>query len=119
MSRASAERLADILAAIAAVERAEALLLATEQTGDRSLSTVAFHAILYNLIVIGEATKGLDAEVRLRHPAVPWREVARMRDLLAHHYFRVRSDVVRATIDAPLTVLRRACETERARLGER
>ena len=46
------------------------------------------------LEIIGEAVKGLSSELRARHPAVPWREIARMRDLLIHHYRRVEWDLV-------------------------
>ena len=34
-----------------------------------------------------EAMKGIPEEVRTRHSAVPWREVAGARDILIHEYF--------------------------------
>lgn len=118
MSRAIAQRLADILGAIAAVNQAERLLLAAEERGDDLLMGVAFDAIRYNLVVVGEATKALDPEILSRHPEIPWSSTARMRDVLTHQYFRVRPDVVRATIDEPLRELRRVCEEERLTVGE-
>ena len=45
-------------------------------------------AILYQVIIIGEATKRLSA-FRFQHPAVPWKDIAGMRDVLAHQYDRV------------------------------
>jgi hypothetical protein len=39
--------------------------------------------------VIGEAVKALPADLLDQHPQIPWREIARLRDLLAHHYYRV------------------------------
>jgi uncharacterized protein with HEPN domain len=41
-------------------------------------------AILYQIAVIGEATKRLSQEFRLQHPEIPWREIAGMRDVLIH-----------------------------------
>ena len=46
-------------------------------------------AILYQVIIIGEATKRLSAEFRSQHPDVPWKDIAGMRDILAHQYDRV------------------------------
>lgn len=37
--------------------------------------------------IIGEATKNLPAEWREAYPEIPWRNIARMRDKLTHHYF--------------------------------
>lgn len=46
-------------------------------------------AVLRRLEIIGEAVKGLSAELRERHPDVPWKEIAGARDVLVHEYFRV------------------------------
>ena len=39
--------------------------------------------------VIGEGVKSLDEDFRVKHPDIPWREMARMRDKIAHEYFGV------------------------------
>jgi len=44
-------------------------------------------AILYQ--VIGEATKRLSKEFRNSHSHIPWKDMAGMRDILAHQYDRV------------------------------
>ncbi|NEQ97431.1 MAG: DUF86 domain-containing protein [Cyanothece sp. SIO2G6] len=46
-------------------------------------------AILYQVIVVGEATKRLSINFRNTHPDIPWKEIAGMRDILAHQYDRV------------------------------
>ncbi len=43
-------------------------------------------AILMELIVIGEAVKGLSEEFRATLPNIPWKKVAGMRDRLIHDY---------------------------------
>ena len=51
-------------------------------------------AILYFCIIIGEATKRISAELKLQYPDVPWREMAGLRDILAHQYDRVDLETV-------------------------
>ncbi|MEI7619373.1 MAG: HepT-like ribonuclease domain-containing protein [Actinomycetota bacterium] len=110
MTRSAADRLQDIIARIAAIDIAEGLLHSTVE----GVAQTAFDAILYDLMVIGEAVKNLPDEMRVRHSDIPWTDIARMRDLLAHVYFRVREATVRSTIDAPLADLRAVCADELA-----
>lgn len=51
-------------------------------------------AVIRNLEIIGEATKNLSQELRERHPYVPWKGMAGVRDRLIHHYFGVNLDIV-------------------------
>lgn len=44
-------------------------------------------AVAYSIEIIGEATKNLPLAWREAYPQVPWRNIARMRDKLTHHYF--------------------------------
>lgn len=46
-------------------------------------------AILYQIIVVGEATKRLSTEFRTVNSHIPWKAIAGMRDILAHQYDRV------------------------------
>jgi len=39
--------------------------------------------------VIGEAVKHLSTETRESAPEIPWTDIAGLRDLIAHEYFRV------------------------------
>ena len=60
-------------------------------------------AVLYQLIVIGEAVKRLSFELRQQHPEIPWTLMAGMRDHLIHGYDVVDWDEVwrTATRDVP------------------
>ena len=46
-------------------------------------------AVMHQLLIIGEAVKRLSAEFRDTHPAIPWSQIAGLRDILIHHYDRV------------------------------
>ena len=43
-------------------------------------------AILWNLVVLGEATKRLSPALRMRFADVPWTQMAQTRDVVAHRY---------------------------------
>jgi|SRR6478672_442857 len=51
-------------------------------------------AILYQVAIMGEATKRLSREFREQHPEVPWDDIAGMRDVVAHQYDRIDLDIV-------------------------
>lgn len=51
-------------------------------------------AIVWKIQVIGEATKNVPRTIRQRYPAVPWKEMAGMRDRIAHSYFGIDYEIV-------------------------
>jgi len=55
---------------------------------------VLLDAVLFNLSVIGEAAKNLPDEARAAAPQADWTGPARMRDLIAHHYFAVDARII-------------------------
>ncbi|GAC1335537.1 MAG: hypothetical protein NVSMB17_18560 [Candidatus Dormibacteria bacterium] len=67
-----------------------------------------FDAVRVRLIEIGEAVKSLPSDLLADEPAIPWREVAQMRDHLAHRYFDTSHAIVIATIDHDLPELESA-----------
>ena len=44
--------------------------------------------------IVGEGVKRLPMELRLRHPSVPWKEIAGTRDHLSHGYDDVDDQVL-------------------------
>ena len=62
--------------------------------------------VVRNLGVIGEATKNLSIELREANPAIPWRQIAGMRDVLIHDYLKVNLSRVWLTVSTDLPELR-------------
>ena len=98
MSRNSTDRLLDIAAAC---ERIAEYM--TQASDGAVTDDIVFDAIRMRLVEIGEAVKELDDETRRLEPELPWAEIARMCDMLAHRYFDTTHAIVMATArdDAP------------------
>ena len=69
-------------------------------------------AVVRNIEVIGEAVKRLSPEFKRRHPDVPWKQMAGMRDVVIHRYFGVALDIVWKVIgeDLPKVISRLKAE---------
>ena len=94
MSRRDDERLADVIASAEAIG---------SHLGRGGLDDgLVFDAVRVRLIEIGEAVKDIDPDVLADEPEIPWRDVAGMRDHLAHRYFDTAHSVVAATVDQDL-----------------
>ena len=100
MSYRDRQRLADIQAAIDAIR-------SHLQRGTLSDGLV-FDAVRIRLLEIGEAVKALPADLLSTQPAIPWSQIARMRDHLAHRYFDTAHAILQATVDDDLPELERA-----------
>jgi uncharacterized protein with HEPN domain len=72
--------------------------------GDRAVHD----AVLYHLLVIGEAVKHLPPALTDAWPEVSWQASVRMRDRLVHGYFHVSTAIVWETIETDLPGLRDA-----------
>jgi uncharacterized protein with HEPN domain len=94
------QRLADIQAAIDAIR-------SHLRRGDLSDGLVS-DAVRIRLLEIGEAVKALPTDLLSSQPAIPWSQIARMRDHLAHRYFDTDHAVLQATVDNDLPELENA-----------
>jgi uncharacterized protein with HEPN domain len=75
-------------------------------------------AVLYELTVLGEAVKRLSLEFRDRHPEIPWRNMAGMRDKLIHDYDGVDAKRVWEVVTTSLPGLLSQIEPLLSREGE-
>lgn len=108
MTRTESERIQDILLAISAIERAHSLLATEEDRPDTE--AVVLDAITFQLLIIGEAVKTLGADFTSEHPDIPWRQIARLRDRIGHHYFGLNPAELWSIVDKHLVALRTALE---------
>ena len=67
-------------------------------------------AVLYNLVVIGEAAAHLGDDTRAGAPQIPWPKIVGLRNLLAHKYFRIDTDIVSEIVRTQLAALEEAAE---------
>lgn len=51
-------------------------------------------AVLYEILIIGEAANRLSPEFRSQHSSIPWKDIIGMRNILAHQYDKVDTEVV-------------------------
>jgi uncharacterized protein with HEPN domain len=91
------QRLDDITSAVAAIR-------SHPERGDLSDGHV-FDAVRLRLLEIGEAVKALPTELLASDPAIPGRQIAAMRDHLAHRYFDTNHAIMQATVDHDLPEL--------------
>jgi uncharacterized protein with HEPN domain len=98
MSRREVLRLRDIREAITTIRGHIAAGSFDRKTSD---------AVLYNLVVVGEAAAQISDETRARAPEIPWPKIVGLRNLIAHEYFRIDLDVIQAIIEEQLEQLDR------------
>jgi uncharacterized protein with HEPN domain len=75
-------------------------------------------AVIRNIEIIGQAVKGISEDTRALEPAVPWRQIAGMRDKLIHEYFGVDLALVWDVVERELPVLRPRLEKLSERLAD-
>lgn len=109
MSRHDETRLQDILEAVDAIRN-------HLSRGDLHDGLV-YDAVRVRLIEIGEAVKAIDSALLDSAPGVPWKEIARMRDHLAHRYFDIDHAIVQDVVDNDLGPLLDAVQSLVARAG--
>ena len=95
--RDDGQRLADVLAA------AEAITAHLQRGG--LTDGLVFDAVRVRLMEVGEAVKAITPALLAAEPAVPWQDIAGMRDHLAHRYFDTDHAIVAATVERDLPPL--------------
>jgi uncharacterized protein with HEPN domain len=73
-----------------------------EFAGDKK----TINAVLRSIEVMGEASRKIPEEIRLRYPQVPWRKMTGMRDKLIHEYHGVDIETVWQTLGEDIPPLK-------------
>ncbi len=88
------QRLLDILEAIDTIR--------SHLTRGTLDDVLVFDAVRIRLLEVGEAVKALPEDLVRSEPSISWRQIARMRDHLAHRYFDTSHAIVAATVEHDL-----------------
>jgi len=64
-------------------------------------------ATVRNIEIIGEAVKNLPDDFKKKHKEIPWKDIAGMRDRIAHFYFGIDYGLVWDTIEKDIPELKK------------
>ena len=83
---------------------AQKILRYAEGTTRETLPAIPMRldAVLYEIVVLGEAARRLSEEIRAAHPEVPCREIIGMRSIITHGYDQVDDDELWQVIERDL-----------------
>ena len=94
-------RVQDILSSIAAIQRRTAGMSFDQFQANEAIAK----SVLYDFIIIGEASANVPVEVQSRYSQIPWRLMSDMRNVVAHEYFQVNVERVWRTVQEDLPSL--------------
>ncbi len=98
--------LQDILEAMLALEMfVEGMSFEEFKEDDKTTS-----AVIRKFEIIGEASKQIPDEFRVKYPQIPWKEMSGMRDRLIHFYFGIKYELVWHTIKDVIPVVKPAVQ---------
>ncbi len=103
MTEREQDALNDILDAIAMIE-------GWAQAGREAFNQSAMmqSAVIYRLLVIGEAVGRLSNELTAREPQIEWRRIRRFRNIATHDYANVDLNIVWQIVEHDLAPLKQA-----------
>jgi uncharacterized protein with HEPN domain len=102
MSKDSKILIAHILESIALIEKYSA-----DKSFDDFINSQQLQdSIAHRLQIIGEAIKNIDDDLKTRHPEIPWRQIAGMRDIIVHEYFGIDNELTWSVITNDLPTLK-------------
>jgi uncharacterized protein with HEPN domain len=110
VTRAEHDRLRDIKEATAAIrDHLERAGIDADQNAD-SEDALLHDALLYQFVIIGEAVKHLAPETRDSTSEIPWTQIAGLRDVITHAYFRIDIGRVLEIVEHDLPPLEEAID---------
>ncbi len=106
MSRSLNLYLNDILNSISKIQKYTAQTTQADLVQDER----TFDAVVYNLQIIGEATRHIPEEIRNQQPQIEWKNIIGIRNIITHTYFCVDDEIVWNIIQTKLDPLKTAIE---------
>lgn len=64
------------------------------------------YAVVYNILAIGEAAYHLTKSFRVEHSETPWEVIIKMRNVLAHDYYKLKTQTVWEVVQHDIPPLR-------------
>ena len=95
-------RVQDILDAITSIEQRTAGMRFENFAANETI----VKSVLYDFIIIGEASANITEEIKSRYSQIPWRLMSDMRNIMAHEYFQVNLMLTWRTIQKNLPSLK-------------
>jgi uncharacterized protein with HEPN domain len=106
MARKVAVVLAEVMEAIAGIEKAVAGKTLAEFEGEWLLK----HGVQRGIEIISEAVRHIPSELKDRRPDIPWKQVVAMGSVLRHEYHRIADPIVWRLVTDDLPPLKAAIE---------
>ena len=72
---------------------------------EMKVDVMCYHAVVHNIMIIGEAANLLTKDFRDNHSEVPWRDIVDMRNVLVHGYYTTSPLFIWETYTKDLPVL--------------
>ena len=94
-------RIQDIIESIAEIQERTTGMTFHEFANNQTI----IKAVLYDFVIVGEATRNVPDKIQSRYPFIPWRLMSGMRNVVTHEYFQVGLRRVWATIEDDLPSL--------------
>ncbi len=98
-ARRDSDRVADMLEAIAYIEA---------WTPSEVPEGMYRAAVMYQLMIIGDAASHLSEAFKDTHPEIPWKDVIGLRVQLAHHYWEAQWARIEQTVAEDIPALKAA-----------
>jgi uncharacterized protein with HEPN domain len=67
------------------------------------------------VLIVSEASRHLDHELKARHPEIPWTKVAGIGNVLRHNYESVAAPILWKLVQDDLPILQEVCQAELSR----
>ncbi|HAA27063.1 MAG TPA: nucleotidyltransferase [Cyanobacteria bacterium UBA8553] len=111
--RSDRKRLQDILQAI---EQIEHYTVQGKQAFEED--TLLQSGVLYQIVIIGEASRVLGSALLTQYPDIPWSSIIGMWNIVVHQYFGVDLALVWSVVERNLPELKRMIEAILQKLGD-